>query len=280
MSQSGFTRIRSLRDQLSSSDEKIAAFILANPEEIRSLTIQGLANAVGLSTATISRFVKRVGFGSFREFSLSLAVVTQSDDTFFGEIDEEDDTHEIVQKVFSGASNALTATVNLIKTNDWATAIKWLVGARRVGLFGIGGSSIVALDGYHKLLRTPLDVEQHPDYDVQLMQAVRMHPQDTAIVISHSGRNHDTLTIARQLKANGVKVIAITAYPQSELAKLADLVLASSAEEVNIRSESMSSLIAQITIMDSLFTLVGVQLGDKTQQVVDEMRTAIESTRE
>jgi len=280
MAQSGFTRIRSLRDQLSSSDEKIAEFILANPEEIRSLTIQGLANAVGLSTATISRFVKRVGFGSFREFSLSLAVVTQSDDTFFGEIDEEDDTHEIVQKVFSGASNALTATSNIIKTNDWTIAINWLVSARRVGLFGIGGSSIVALDGYHKLLRTPLDVEQHPDYDVQLMQAVRMRPQDTAIVISHSGRNHDTLTIARQLKANGVKMIAITAYPQAELARLADLVLASSAEEVNIRSESMSSLIAQITIMDSLFTLVGVQLGDKTQQVVDDMRTAIESTRE
>ena len=42
----------------------------------------------------------------------------------------------------------------------------------------------------------------------------------------------------------------------------------------------MSSLIAQITIMDSLFTLVGVQLGDKTQQVVDHIRTAIEGTRE
>ena len=251
MAQSGFARIRSMRDQLSGSDEKIAGFILANPEEIRSLTIQGLANAVGLSTATISRFVKRVGFGSFREFSLSLAVATQSDDTFFGEIDD-----------------------------DWATATKWLVEARRVGLFGIGGSSIVALNGYHKLLRTPLDVEQHPDYDVQLMQAVRMRATDVAIVVSHSGRNHDTLTIARQLKNNGVKIIAITAYQQSELAKTADLVLASAAEEVNIRSESMSSLIAQITIMDSLFTLVGVQLGDKTQQVVDHIRTAIEGTRE
>ena len=105
MAQSGFARIRSMRDQLSGSDEKIAGFILANPEEIRSLTIQGLANAVGLSTATISRFVKRVGFGSFREFSLSLAVATQSDDTFFGEIDEEDDTTEIVQKVFSGPTH-------------------------------------------------------------------------------------------------------------------------------------------------------------------------------
>ncbi|MDU2153164.1 MAG: MurR/RpiR family transcriptional regulator, partial [Weissella confusa] len=234
----------------------------------------------GLSTATISRFVKRVGFGSFREFSLSLAVATQSDDTFFGEIDEEDDTTEIVQKVFSGATNALEGTLSMINSDDWATATKWLVEARRVGLFGIGGSSIVALNGYHKLLRTPLDVEQHPDYDVQLMQAVRMRATDVAIVVSHSGRNHDTLTIARQLKNNGVKIIAITAYQQSELAKTADLVLASAAEEVNIRSESMSSLIAQITIMDSLFTLVGVQLGDKTQQVVDHIRTAIEGTRE
>lgn len=280
MAQSGFARIRSMRDQLSGSDEKIAGFILANPEEIRSLTIQGLANAVGLSTATISRFVKRVGFGSFREFSLSLAVATQSDDTFFGEIDEEDDTTEIVQKVFSGATNALEGTLSMINSDDWATATKWLVEARRVGLFGIGGSSIVALNGYHKLLRTPLDVEQHPDYDVQLMQTVRMRATDVAIVVSHSGRNHDTLTIARQLKNNGVKIIAITAYQQSELAKTADLVLASAAEEVNIRSESMSSLIAQITIMDSLFTLVGVQLGDKTQQVVDHIRTAIEGTRE
>ena len=125
MAQSGFTRIRSMREQLSGSDEKVATFILANPEEIRSLTIQGLANAVGLSTATISRFVKRVGFSSFREFSLSLAVVTQSDDTFFGEIDEEDDTSEIVKKVFSGATNALESTVNMIKTADWTTATKW-----------------------------------------------------------------------------------------------------------------------------------------------------------
>ena len=219
--------------------KKSLAFICQ--QEIRSLTIQGLANAVGLSTATISRFVKRVGFGSFREFSLSLAVATQSDDTFFGEIDEEDDTTEIVQKVFSGATNALEGTLSMINSDDWATATKWLVEARRVGLFGIGGSSIVALNGYHKLLRTPLDVEQHPDYDVQLMQAVRMRATDVAIVVSHSGRNHDTLTIARQLKNNGVKIIAITAYQQSELAKTADLVLASAAEEVNIRSESMSS---------------------------------------
>ena len=68
MAQSGFARIRSMRDQLTGSDNKIAAFILKNPNEIRSLTIQELANAVGLSTATVSRFVKRVGLVHFVNF--------------------------------------------------------------------------------------------------------------------------------------------------------------------------------------------------------------------
>lgn len=33
MAQSGFTRIRSMREQLSGSDEKVATFILANPKK-------------------------------------------------------------------------------------------------------------------------------------------------------------------------------------------------------------------------------------------------------
>ncbi|MDR3190540.1 MAG: MurR/RpiR family transcriptional regulator [Lactobacillaceae bacterium] len=279
MAQNGFARIRSMREQLSGSDEKLAEYILTNPDISTSMTIQALAQSTALSTATVSRFVKRIGYASFREFSLSLAIATPTETTFFGEIDEDDKSVDIIKKVFSGAQNALTATIDLIKTDDFVTAADWMTTARKVGLFGIGGSSIVAFNGYHKLLRTPIEVEQHPDYDVQLMQAVRMRESDVAIVISHSGRNNDTLKITQRLKDNGVKVIAITGYPQSELAKAADLVLASAAEEVNIRSESMSSLIAQITIMDTLFTLVGVALGDQTQYVVDHVRTAIEDTR-
>ncbi|KRN31187.1 MurR/RpiR family transcriptional regulator [Weissella halotolerans] len=280
MVQSGFMRLRTLHDQLSKSDQKIADYVLSQADGARTLTIQTIADNVGLSTATVSRFVKRIGFNSFREFSLSLTMPTQSSDTFFGEIESQDGTTEIVHKVFSGARNALDATYSLISEETWQTALEWLITGNKIGLFGIGGSAIVALDGYHKLLRTPLDVEQHPDYDVQLMQAVRMKKGDVGIVISHSGRNHDTLKIARQLKQNNVKIIAITAHVHSELAKLADLVMASSAEEVNMRSESMSSLLAQITIMDSLFTLVGVKMGDKTLSIVDNMREAIEGTRE
>ena len=154
--------------------------------------------------------------------------------------------------------------------------------AHTLSFFGFGGSSIVALDGYHKFLRTTVQPQFHPDVDIQLMQAVKMTKDDVAIIVSHSGRNHDTLMIADQLRANHVPMIAITSYPASSLAKKCNIVFQSVAEEVNYRSESMSSLIAQLTIMDSLFTLVGAQ-GARTQSgegLLKDVRHAMATTRE
>ncbi|MCM0599608.1 MurR/RpiR family transcriptional regulator [Periweissella fabalis] len=278
MTQTAISSIKTNYQHLNNTEQRIADSILANPTVAHDFTIQELAVISGVSSASVSRFVKHIGWESFREFSLALAA-NDSDDTFFGEIEDTDSTDDIIRKVFSGADNALNATLERLDTNDFDVAIDLICNAKLVTLFGIGGSSIVAFNGYHKLLRTPLNVQQHPDYDIQLMQAVRMDKKDCAIVISHSGRNHDTLTIAEKLKANGVPIIVITAFATSPLAKLADVCFVSLAEEVNFRAESMSSLIAQLTIIDSLFTLVGFHLGKDSHHVLDNVRQAIEATR-
>lgn len=281
MTQNIIEQLRAQKKQYNSTENKLIDYILQDTVRAREATIRELSNGSGVSTATISRFAKKIGFDSFRDFSMSLAsaTTTLSPVDFFGEITDNDDTDAIAQKVFAGASNALKATVNHLTASMLDTATKYLVAANRVGFFGIGGSSLVAFNAYHKFLRTPLNVIAHPDYDIQLMQAVKLNNHDAAVVISHSGRNKDTLLIAQKLKENHVKVIAITAFAESPLAKSADLVLLSLAEEINFRSESMSSLIAQITIIDTLFTLVGSQLSTRTQDVVDTMRTTIEETR-
>ncbi len=281
MAKNIITQLRVQRKQYNTTEQKLIDYIIHNVSQAQEATIQEMSDGSGVSTATISRFVKKIGFDSFRDFSVDLARISvqKSPVEFFGEIVDTDDTVAIAQKVFRGAENALAATVNNLTIDQLEQATQCLISARRVGFFGIGGSSIVAFNAYHKFLRTPIDVIAHPDYDVQLMQAVRLDHTDVAVVISHSGRNKDTLLIAQKLSENHVKIIAITSFPDSPLAKLADLVLLSLAEEVNFRSESMSSLIAQITIIDTLFTLVGSQLSEDTQSVVDTMRDTIEETR-
>jgi DNA-binding MurR/RpiR family transcriptional regulator len=274
--------LRANQRQYRGSDAKLVTYLLAHIPQAKEATIQELASAIGVSTATISRFAKKVGFDSFREFSLAFAAAANASfasQNFFGEITDEDDTNAVAQKVFAGAQNALETTLNQLDPDHLSSIADDFIRAKRVGFFGIGGSSIVAFNAYHKFLRTPIDVIAHPDYDIQLMQAVKLTHEDIAVVISHSGRNKDTLLIADKLKRNNVKVIAITSFAKSPLAKKADDVLLSLAEEVNFRSESMSSLIAQITLIDTLFTLVGSRLADDTQAVVDIMRDVIEETR-
>ena len=280
MSHNIIAQLRAQKKQFNTTENKLIDYVIRETNLAGESTIQELSLGSGVSTATISRFAKKVGFDSFRDFSVALAstpVSTTSD--FFGEITDDDDTAAIGQKVFAGATNALNATINNLTPALLDDASQYLIHAKRVGFFGIGGSSIVAFNAYHKFLRTPLDVIAHPDYDIQLMQAVKLDADDAAVVISHSGRNKDTLLIAQKLKENGVKVIAITSFADSPLSKAADLVLLSLAEEINFRSESMSSLIAQITIIDTLFTIVGSQLSKNTQNVVDTMRNVIEETR-
>lgn len=274
-------QLRAQKKQFNPTENKLIDYVISDTKRARESNIQELSIGSGVSTATISRFAKKIGFDSFRDFSVALASASSTANTvgFFGEITDDDDVKAIGQKVFAGATNALNATVNHLTADSLDKASHYLIAANRVGFFGIGGSSLVAFNAYHKFLRTPLDVIAHPDYDIQLMQAVKLNRHDTAVVISHSGRNKDTLLIAKKLRENNVKMIVITSFADSPLAKIADLVLLSLAEEINFRSESMSSLIAQITIIDTLFTIVGSQLSQKTQYVVDTMRNVIEETR-
>ena len=103
--------------------------------------------------------------------------------------------------------------------------------ADRVWFFGIGGSNAVAFDSYHKFLRSPIPCGYASDYHLQLMNAGLLTEKDCAFLISHTGLNKDTLAIARLAKENGAKLIVLTSYPLSPLAKMADIVLVSTAEE-------------------------------------------------
>ncbi|WP_252904568.1 hypothetical protein [Secundilactobacillus silagei] len=59
----------------------------------------------------------------------------------------------------------------------------------------------------------------------------------------------------------------------------ADMVLLSLADQMSTTSDSMYTLIAQLAIIDSLFTIVAVKLSNKTEAVMDRVKEAIDRTR-
>ena len=281
MARSAISTIRSYYPNLSRLHQKIADYIFAQPQSVSELTINELAEKVDVSTASISRFAKTVGYTSYREFSMELANVKAdgAQSTIFKKIDPDDSMNTMARKTFQAMIDALISTQAVLHEETLDEAVEWILRAHQLAFFGLGGSSVAALDGYHKFLRTSINSEYYPDYDVQLMQAAKLTENDCAIMISHSGENQQTLTVLNQLKRNHVPVIAITSYGRSSLAQKADIALLSLADQVNQRSDGIYTLIAQLALIDSLFTIVAMKLSHRTEAVMHRVRQAIDETR-
>lgn len=268
-------------DNLSRTNKKIAKYVIDNPQAASEANIEDLAAVTETSTASVSRLVKTLGYSNFREFTLSLAYTQLRPQNLpiFKDIDANDTLSTIADKIFTSSQRALQDTREGIDENEFARSVLRIIHCRRLGFFGLGGSSVAALDGYHKFLRTSIDCFYYPDFDVQLMQAVKLGEDDCAIVVSHSGKNRQTIKIAETLKRRKVPVIAITSYQDSPLVGHSDITFISSSDESNYRSEGMYSLLAQLTIIDTLFMMATVRMGPATEDTIRSVQNIIESTR-
>ncbi|MGF7437295.1 MurR/RpiR family transcriptional regulator [Lentilactobacillus senioris] len=268
-------------EDLSKANKKIAQYVINNPQKASELNIEEMAAVTKTSTASISRLVKNLGYNNFREFSLALAYtqLRPSNLPIFKEINPDDTLPQIADKIFASAQRAIQDTRENIEDSEFARAVLRIINCHTLGFFGLGGSSVAALDGYHKFLRTPIPCFYYPDFDVQLMQAVKLTKDDCAIVISHSGRNMQTIKLTDTLHEAGATVIGITSYPESPLAEKSDITFISSSDESNYRSEGMYSLIAQTTIVDTLFMMTSVRMGPDTEQSIQNVHRIIGETR-
>ncbi len=274
-------KIKTHYPNLTKKEKIIADFTTSNPKKVSRMTISEIAKELGFADSTIFQFTRKLGYKSFRDFR---------SDLLFEEYDPEISVHENVkptdtylqmsQKVFDSSIKSLNDTISLVKEEDLEKAVSFLLNAKKVAFFGVGGSNVVSYDAYHKFLRSPINIEFSEDYHIQLMQASLLEENDCAVVITHTGLTKETLKLAETVKQNNVKVIAITSYISSELSKLADVILVSISEETGYRSESLSSRISQLAIIDSLFTIIMFNDEKKSNDSLYKIRSIINTTKD
>ena len=129
-------------------------------------------------------------------------------------------------------------------------------------------------------MRTPLTCKHSTDYHRQLILASILTENDCAVIISHTGLSHETIEIAKIAKENRAKIIVITSYPLSTLAKMGDVVFISSSEETSYRTESMSSRLSHLVFIDILYVLVMVNDEEKSSKSLKKVRKVIFQTKE
>ena len=143
--------IRTKYSSLSTKEKKIADFILAHPRESVNPSIEELAERIGISESTMVRFAKKLGYSGYQRFRIALAreTIPAELQLFETEVQQGDD---VVDVVFRHACATLEETHAKLNRAVIKEAAQLMTGCRSLLLMGLGGSNIVALDAYHKMI--------------------------------------------------------------------------------------------------------------------------------
>ena len=271
-----FTEIRVKYNTLSKNQKIIANYILKNRDECVRMTLRELGMECGLSETTIIRFINKLDYTSYQDFRLDMAqdVMKQSGESEDGssghEIKSGDDLEEIKGKVISIASSAIRDMNELIDISKLSSAIDMIENAEKIMFFGAGGSGVIATDVYHKFLRCGLNVINESNTHIALIHAALLTEKDLLILISHEGESKEVIECAKLAKRGGAKVLGITSYMNSDLAKMADLCIFSSTNDSPYYTDDMVSRIVQLVIMDMLVISLNTRIDDTRAKIAME----------
>ena len=258
----------------SPAEQGLIRFILNAPETAANSNIKQLSSLSYTSQSTIVRLCTKIGFSGYREFRNvlygeleALKRIIRDDDP---EISVSDSIGDIASKVTMANIKSLEETLHLFDVETIDKCVSLIYGCRTLGLFGVGAGLVVARDAYMKMLRINKPCVFNDDWHNQRLQAQNLGKEDLAIVISYSGRTREVVDCTRILAKNNCPIIAITQNDASPVAQLSSYNIYIPSTEQVLRSGAMSSRMAQMNVIDVLYTAYAFRKFDGLKQRLAE----------
>ena len=265
---------------LSKAEQQIASVVLMDPNAILNTTTAELARAAQVSDPSVSRFCKTLGCSSFPDFKVQLAKSLANRTPFISEaVCYDDTTASYINKRINSNQSALEYLRNAIDPILIEQAIELLQNAKKIELYGMGGTAAVAKDAQHKLFRLGIPTIAYDDNLMQRMAAASADQDTTIIVFSVTGRTIPMIEATKIAHKNNSKIIAIT-NPNSPLAQLAHVTITSGDElEDTTIYIPMTTRIIILTIIDILVTGLALAKGTNADTQMQQVKNSLSSTK-
>ncbi|WP_329333491.1 MurR/RpiR family transcriptional regulator [Streptomyces sp. NBC_00663] len=256
------TLIRTELPRLAGSLRKVGELILEDPAAVTHCSAAELGRRTGTSQATVTRFCRAIGLDSYQHLLIELAQERgrgQASDWGTAEIgpdiSPDDSLERVVQVVGNADLRAVQQTIDRIDLDAIERAAQAVARARRIDVYGVGGSGAVAQETETRLFRIGCAVRGWTEVHGATTSAALLTPADVAVGISHSGATRETVEPFELAKERGATTVAITSDPRSSLAKSADIRLISSASETNFLT-GIGGRHSVLVLLDCLYVRV------------------------
>ncbi len=247
-------------------EQKVMDFLLAHEDSVMDLSITQIAEGAGVSSPTVVRFCKSLGFEGLKDFKINF----QSEIRKTKQIQQPitwDDSQETLKTLMQAKSAYSVQSLFTDSNMDAITVIAdAIVQSRNTDIIGMGGSAIIAEYLYKELLRYGKKVSLFNEPYITRHNVADRADGDVCIAISCSGTNNDVLIAASNAKNEGKRLFAITNNEDSTLAKMSETFV-KSCTVTGFKDEGNSfSRLAQFTAVNMTTLMTALSLGKKNEE--------------
>lgn len=257
------TLIRTELPRLAGSLRKVGELILEDPAAVTHCSAAELGRRTGTSQATVTRFCRAIGLDSYQHLLIELAQERgRGEASDWGtaeigpDISPDDSLERVVRVVGTADLRAVRQTIDRMDLDAIERAAQAVARARRVDVYGVGGSGAVAWEAETRLFRIGCSVRGWTEVHAATTSAALLTPADVAIGISHSGSTREVIEPFELAGERGATTVALTSDPRSRLARSADIRLVSSSAETSFRPEGIGTRHSVLTLVDCLYVRV------------------------
>jgi DNA-binding MurR/RpiR family transcriptional regulator len=227
----GHALLKALSDG-SGSQRAIADYLLRNQLRVTALGIEELAAMCQVSTATVSRFARDIGYTNYSamrsEVAETLQSVQQPVDKLRASIARgKSGTSPAFDSLACAAAN-IGASCDALNGEEMTRVVTQLTRARAVYVMGFGLSSHLA--GVLAMHLQPfcehvIEVAGHGGTEVAAGNLATITGKDVLVILSFPRYALDVVRLAGFARERGASIVAITDSPASPLAGLGNHVL-------------------------------------------------------
>ena len=207
--------LESVYSNFTDSERKIADFFIHNKER-KDFSAKKIVDNLYVSQASLTRFSKKCGFNGYREFIFQYQ---KSVGDSYIKVDN------LTEKVFSTYDELLKKGHSLIDDGQINRICNLIVNSKKVYVYGIGSSGVVAREFKIRFMRLALNVEYIVDEHIMKMNGVLLDEECLVIGITLSAKLGIIRKSLEVAKSKGAKTVIITSNNDDKLHEFCDEVL-------------------------------------------------------
>ena len=257
-------------DSFFESERKIGTYIIQHTAEVVDMTVGELAQACGVSDASVSRFCKKINMKGFHHLKITLAKEISEKG-----IEEEVSNHISVNDIEQSLKNILankvteiTQTVSMMDAKQLSEILNKLNMARTVQFFAVGNTIPVAIDGAFKLNQIGIPAVSGTIWETQIGYTYNMTAEDVVIAISNSGESTAVLRALEAAKSAGATTLSITNSEKSSAAQLSDYHITTATREKLFLDGYCFSRVSATTVIEILYLFLTSMRKDAYKSIV------------